>query len=391
MQRDTSAESIAAGLLSQQFSQPIRLGAGTRLRSSDRSQVYRCSLIDAPPGAPASVILKRATRPYGATAAGAVDGSVWQDWAGLRLLGDLSAGDPLAPRCYTGDQAAGLIVLEDIGAVPNLRDALAGDDTAQAGQGLVQLFATLGKLHARTHGHQALFLNIRATLGPYEPELDWYRHRYAQLSWQFQDMLRQVQVEPAPGTDADLATILDALRDPGPFLVYIHGDPTPANYLIAGGHSRLLDYEYGTYGHALLDGVQARMCFPSGPFVNRVPARIVCRAEVAYRAELARGCPAAADDTLFAQATTIGCAYWAIGFLSWLPFAEVLAADRQWGNATIRQRFILFAEVFVETAQESGYLEALCTSMRAFVHRLRQLWPEAADMPLYPVFRGEAP
>jgi hypothetical protein len=386
MQHDTSTASIAASLLSQQFSQPIRLGASTRLRSSDRSQVYRCSLIDAPPEAPASVILKRATRPYGATAAGAVDGSVWQDWAGLRLIGDLSAGDPLAPRCYAGDQAAGLIVIEDLGAVPSLRDALAGDDAALAEQELVQLFATLGKLHARTHGHQALFQGIRAMLGPYEPEHDWYRHRYARLSWQLQDMLRQVHVEPAPGADADLATILDALRDPGPFLVYIHGDPTPANYLIAGGRSRLLDYEYGTYGHALLDGVQARMCFPSGSFVNRIPARIVSRAEAVYRAELARGCPAAADDALFAQATTIGCAYWAINFLSWLPFAEVLAADRQWGSATVRQRFILFAEIFVETAQESGYLEALCTTMQAFVHRLRQLWPEATDMPLYPVW-----
>jgi hypothetical protein len=386
MQHDTSAESIAAGLLSQQFSQPIRLGAGTRLRSSDRSQVYRCSLIDASPEAPASVILKRATRPYGATAAGAVDGSVWQDWAGLRLIGGLSAGDPLAPRCYAGDQAAGLIVLEDLGAVPSLRDALAGDDAAQAEQGLVQLFATLGKLHARTHGHQALFKGIRATLGPYEPERDWYWRRYAQLPGQLQDMLRQAQVDPVPGTDADLATVLDALRNPGPFLVYIHGDPTPANYLLAGVGSRLIDYEYGIYGHALLDGVQARMCFPTGPFVGCIPARIVCRAEAVYRAELARGCPAAADDTLFAQATTLGCAYWAINFLSWLPFAEVLAADRLWGIATVRQRFILFAEIFVETAQESGYLEALCTSMRAFVHRLRQLWPEAAKMPLYPVW-----
>src|SRR5262249_31302717 len=131
-----------------------------------------------------------------------------------------------------------------------------------------------------------------------------------------------------------------------------------------------------------------RMCFPSGPFVNRIPMRIVDRAEVAYRRELVRSCPAAADETLFVQAITIGCAYWAINFLSWLPFAEVLAADRQWGNATVRQRFILFADVFVQTAEESGCLPALCVTMQAFANRLRQLWPEAADMPFYPAFCG---
>ena len=34
--------------------------------------------------------------------------------------------------------------------------------------------------------------------------------------------------------------------------------------------------------------------------------------EIAYRAELAKGCPEAADDTLFFRSVVEACAYWAI-------------------------------------------------------------------------------
>jgi Phosphotransferase enzyme family len=357
-----------------------------KLRSSVRSCVYRYPLLDGPPEALATVIVKCATQPYGATAAGAIDGSVWQDWAGMLLIA-ASPGDPIAPHCY-GGQAAGLIVLEDLGDGPSLRDVMAGGDGQRAEEGLVDYLATLGKLHARTHDRYAQFQDIRASLGLYHSKREWYPHRYAQLSQQFYAMLHHAQVAPAPGVGGDLAIILKTLRSPNLFATYIHGDPTPSNCLLARPGLRLIDFEYGSYGHALLDGVQARMCFPSGPFVNRIPARIARCAEAAYRAELARGCPAAADDTLFAQAVAVACAYWAIGFLSWLTFAELLAADRQWGSATVRQRVILFAELFAQTAEEAAYLEALGTTFQSLAARLRKLWPEAAEMPLYPAFCG---
>jgi hypothetical protein len=333
------------------------------------------------------VIVKCARQPYGVTAAGAIDGNVWQDWAGMQLIAAASRGNPLTPHCY-GGHASGLIVLEDLGDAPSLRDILAGDDGPRAEEALVDYLASLGKLHARTYGRYQQFQGIRAS-GPYDPEREWYPYRYAGLSRQLYEIAHHAQVAPAPRVDEDLRTLAETLRAPGPLFAYIHGDPTPSNCLLSGG-ARLIDFEYGAYGYALLDGVQARMCFPSGPFVGRVPARIARRAEAAYRAELARGCPAATDDRLFAQAAAIACAYWAIGFLSWMPFAEVLAADRQWGSATVRQRFILFAELFAQAAEEAGYLEALGATFGVLATRLRQLWPEAADTPLYPAFAEDA-
>jgi hypothetical protein len=303
------------------------------------------------------------------------------------LIAGVSPGDPLTPRCY-GGQLSGVIVLEDLGDISSLRDVMAGADSQHAEESLVSYLASLGKLHACTQGHYAQFQKIRASLGNYDPERDWYPRRYTQLSQQFYDMVRHAQVAAAPGVDSDLTTIVETLRAPGPFFTYIHGDPTPSNCLLLKAGPRLIDFEYGAYGHALLDGVQARMCFPSGPFVNRIPERIAQRAEAAYRAELTRGCPAAADERLFAQAVAVACAYWAIGFLSWLPFAELLVADRQWGSATVRQRFILFADLFAQTAVEAGYLEALGATFRALAVRMRRLWPAAAEMRPYPAFVG---
>jgi hypothetical protein len=76
-----SPEMLAADVLSRRFGRPVRLGPGAKLRSSGRSFVYRCPLLDGPPEAPAAVIVKCARQPYGATAAGASDGPVLQEWA----------------------------------------------------------------------------------------------------------------------------------------------------------------------------------------------------------------------------------------------------------------------------------------------------------------------
>src|SRR5262245_24312541 len=122
-----SPEMLAADVLSHRFGRPVRLGPGAKLRSSDRSFVYRCPLLDGPLEAPATLIVKCARQPYGATAAGAIDGNVWQDWAGMQLIAAASRGDPLTPHCY-GGHSSGLIVLEDLGDGPSLRDVLAGAD-----------------------------------------------------------------------------------------------------------------------------------------------------------------------------------------------------------------------------------------------------------------------
>src|SRR5437879_4430885 len=103
------------------------------------------------------------------------------------------------------------------------------------------------------------------------------------------------------------------------------------NCLVTKGKSWLIDFEYGTYAYALLDGAQARMLFPACGFVNRLPASILTEVETAYRQELIQGCPEASDEVQFAQALTAACAYWAINFCVWRSFSQTMSEDCSWG------------------------------------------------------------
>ena len=95
----------------------------------------------------------------------------------------------------------------------------------------------------------------------------------------------------------------------GPFLAYTHDDPIPMNALPVGDERKLFDFEFGDFRHALRDGIYGRACFPTWYHINRVPEDVVQEMERAYRTELAKGCPEAADDTLFFRSVVEACAY----------------------------------------------------------------------------------
>jgi hypothetical protein len=201
-------------------------------------------------------------------------------------------------------------------------------------------------------------------------------------------MLTHLQIPSSREATTDLYTVISLLANPGAFLAYIHGDPAPFNCLVTKETSYLIDFEYGTYAHALLDGAQARMLFPSCGFVNHIPASILQEIETTYHNGLMQGCPEAADDALFAQALTAACAYWAINFCSWRSFLQTMKEDCTWGISTVRQLHILRAERFAQTTQETGYFQALGAIFNEVAKQLRSLWPEATDnLPLYPAFR----
>ena len=109
----------------------------------------------------------------------------------------------------------------------------------------------------------------------------------------------RVGVKPRRGTKTEMKTVAAFIAAPGSFLVYTHGDPIPMNALPVGDDRKLFDFEFGEFRHALRDGIYGRVCFPTWYHINRVPNDVVEKMEMAYRAELVKGCPQAADDTLF--------------------------------------------------------------------------------------------
>jgi hypothetical protein len=276
------------------------------------------------------------------------------------------------------------VVLEDMGEGGHLHTFLLGNDPAAAEAALIGLATTLGRMHALGAGNVAAYRRLRDALGPANPEatldgFDW-------LTPAFAGMVAALGITPAPGTDSDLLALGAALRDPGPFLTYIHGDPCLDNCLLTPAGVRLFDFEVGGPGQALLDGVYGRMRFPSCWCVGQLPAGVPLRMEAAYRAELVRGCPAAADDTLFAHAVAEACAFWILRMGQWKQLTRALESDYEWGIATGRQRFLLRLPMVARTLGEIGHLEALGASFARMADAAARRWPDLAPMPYYPAF-----
>ncbi len=149
---------------------------------------------------------------------------------------------------------------------------------------------------------------------------------------------------------------------------------------------KLFDFEFGDFRHALRDGIYGRACFPTWYHINRVPEEVVQEMEIAYRAEFAKGCPEAADDTLFFRSVVEACAYWAIH--SRLDFIEkVWEEDHRWGISTQRQILLLCFDIFGRMSEEFGHLEALGATVRDIAAKLRGRWADLEEMPYYPAFR----
>jgi hypothetical protein len=150
---------------------------------------------------------------------------------------------------------------------------------------------------------------------------------------------------------------------------------------------RLIDFEFGRFGHALLDGIYGRMMFPTCWCANRLPGGLVTQMESVYRAELAAGCPEAEDDHVFETALVHACAFWVVNTLG-RHLEGALGEDRPWGIATMRPRLLARLEAFIATAAEFDQLPAVRGTASRLLEVLEKRWPEAPQLPLYPAFRN---
>lgn len=338
----------------------------------------------------------------------------FNEWAGLQFLTQETCGDLINPRFYAADRTTDLIVMEDLRPSLDGGACLKGKDLARAEEALALWGSVLGKLHAGTTGKEMIFTRIREDLAPRQPSWGWVPHwqrtpaAYARLLQTLPEEVRQMgfasfQWMPfvlRQATDtlslnaplqaiAELEMVMRALREPGPFLAYTHGDPFPGgNFLITGNRPRLVDFENGDYRHALCDAVYARMCMPTCWDAQQLPYQMVLRVEQAYRAELVKGCPEAVDDRRFAQELVHACAYWTLMLCQFDALAHFPTGDRYWKAYRMCQRFLTRFERFAETTAAYGYLEALGALFAAMASVLRTRWPAyARQLPTYPAFQ----
>lgn len=384
----------AEAALAHAWGGPARLGDAETLGERGRNLTLRCPVRDAPDGSPASVIVKAsvgegeeafdpATDSLGSTA-----WRFYNEWAGADLVGGLGVSPALGARLYAAHREAGIVITEDLGAGGCLADRMQGTDRHALETGLFAYARSLGRLHAATVGREANWMRRRASFGAAEQEREregvrWLRENVAP----FQAQCEVLGVALATGFEAEIAQVCAALDAPGPFLAFTPGDTCPDNHrFVTEDALCFFDFEFGGFRHALLDAAYLRAPFPSCWCVSRLPPDLTPRLEATYRAELVAGCPEAADDALFFPALVFANAYWAIASVSW-SLEKALKQDDRWGLSTVRQRHPLRLANFAEVSEQFGILSALAATARALEAKLRALWAEGEDMPLYQPFR----
>lgn len=366
------------------------------LRDRGRNRVARFPVIEGPEGVPASVVVKTATgegeNDYDPAKGLESDANrrFFHEWTGNRFLTERSGeegGVRVGARFYGGRRDSGVIVLEDLGAPHSLADHMQADDRPVLEMALVQYAASMGRMHAVTAGRKDAFDRLYAEISGVAPKEGEKSEDFSPNADRFRDYCTKLGVPIATGFDEDIAEVRRLLNTPGPFEAFKPGDTCPDNHrLMDDGWARFFDFEFAGFGHCLLDAAYFYMPFPTCWCVNRLPDDQIARMEAAYRSELAKGCPAAGDDTIFLPALAAACAFWAIGTLAW-GLEGALKEDGRWGISTVRQRHPLRLENFARIAERAGTLPALAETCRTLAAHLRNLWPETEPMPFYSAFR----
>jgi hypothetical protein len=309
----------------------------------------------------------------------------FSDWIGSQFLSSIPGKFKHSPYFYGGDRNLGLIILEDVQYRTRLVEPLLGDDRSQAESMLLQYATCLAQLHVDTIGKATEFgelsKEIAPNLKPTRATIAIHQHR---------SLLENLGIYPESIWLRDLAAIDEAVNYPGEFLAYIHADACPDNVLDTGEALRLIDFETGHFGHALIDATYGRMMFPSCWCANRLPQAMVQQMENTYRTILSKQCPVAEDEQLFEAALVKACGFWLLDTLMRHGGLErALRKDFRWGISTMRQRILARLEAFITISQEFNQLPGLCDTSNRLLDRLRQCWLNVPCLPLYPAFQKE--
>lgn len=341
-----------------------------------RHRLLRCRVDSDRATLPATVILK-AANPLA---------SIATELTALRFLGSLPRAARIVPALYAGNLSANLILMEDLGDGPRLRERLRGSDPEAAEEALLAMMDQLGTLHAATVGREREYEKLHDEVGR-EPGFAHTVRLLAEECARFGERSREAGVAPAPHLAEEASQVATEVTDGGPFRTFTSGDPAPVNVIPRDGSVRLLDFEVSGYRSALVDG-----CFPwmrhlATTDANRFPPPLARQMEQRYRTALAAGIPAALDDARYNPALVAAAAAWLSSTLRYLP--KALIRDRTIGLATRRQRILGTLDAFLTLSEARGLpLPGYHESAARLRPHLDTLWSaNLPPLPLYPAFR----
>jgi len=280
-----------------------------------------------------------------------------------------AAAPSLAPRLYGAVPArAGLLLVqEDLWPREALADQIRRAGVGGTVAGRVAFARDLGRFHAATVGRSPEFYARRraAVCAPIDPLAE----RMVGQPWpQICARLAVLDVARTAALDAEAASVWSTLANPGHLLCMTNGDMAANNYLVSGQDGRIIDFEFATYRHALLDCSWMHVPGPAWIVAHDPVADTL---EATYRSELCQAVPAAADDDLFDTAMAMACAVTALERLG--NFAKIDA--RPAGEPSRLQRVETLIAA-ADQAERRGKLPHLRSWLRRTVDALHRRWPD---------------
>lgn len=388
LQEQQRAVETAEAVLSRGWQTPVSLTDVVALGDADRRNLILRALA-CRDGTPSCSVIVKATRDaaFDPTAADLFETSgLAKEWAAAAFLTDRAPTAGHMPAFLGGSAAHGVLVFEDLGAgLGSLVDPLLKGPADRAVAALTAYATALGRLHADTLGRAADHARALQSAFPAATPPD----PGGGESWRQQTVARMERLlggPPIPPSIIDeIAVVGERLARPGAWFGLVHRDACPDNVLLREGRAHLLDFEFASPGHVLIDASYWRMGFPSCWCAGRLPAPVLATMDHAYREALGRALPLARDDRAFREEMAIAQFARLFGSLAWL-LDKALAEDRPWGISTHRRRILWYLDAAAEGAQQAGVLGGLADTVRRWREDLGMRWPETEPLALYPAF-----
>ncbi|MEC3981635.1 phosphotransferase [Amycolatopsis sp. H20-H5] len=286
---------VAAGeqVLARRFGSAILLVDPEDLAGSGPATVVRATVASSPFSLPRTLIIKHYPEP---ACPGEADPFA-QEAVSYQLFTALAPEERMCPELLAHDGRQRVLVIEDLGRVPTLRDKLRTTDARGAERALLSWARSLGRLHASTATREADFNALLRRLGgPVKGEDTTPAAVCAQVPVLLEERL---DIEtPAPVRErAKLAAEMARSTE---YRAFSPVDLLPDNNLITSAGVRFLDFERGRVRNALVDAALLRLPFATAPDALALPPGMSEAMIAAWRSEVAGVWPALVDDLALA-------------------------------------------------------------------------------------------
>lgn len=394
----------ASKLMTIYFKKPVNFSKVTQLIEPGRRNMLLRLLIDNPQeDVPKTIILKQtATETYKFDVSAKSETEIEKfsrfahDWAGIEFLTEI--GSDHAPHFYAGSFEHKFILIEDLGlSHPSLVGPLTRSpsipNVQEAKSALLAYVRRIAKMQVDTLGKSHQFTSILKRIYPQAQRFNFLHEVDAS------DMLNQFKTlvgDDSKELGQEIQSVLEFSKSQGNFYVLLHGDTCPDNVYYQGHEVKFIDFEFGDFGNALIDGVYLRMNMPSCWCSKAIPQTILDEMEFAYREVLKKGISAAIDDIVYNKQLTYACAYWLIRTISTMDVdrelicqTRPLEPDSLWDPKEngFRPRILSRLAAFIECSKNTGHLPKFCEASVNLLSYLKNIWPQSRYIDVFPVFR----